>query len=69
MFLGCFASWQERTLKEHTSAGATAISCSRIGKQGGREIARVKTGLAFFDYAKTRIAKMPERFRAALAPA
>ncbi len=36
-------------------------------KQSGREIARVKTGLAFFDYAKNRIAKMPERFRAALA--
>lgn len=36
-------------------------------KQSGREIARVKTGLAFFDYAKNRIAKMPERFRAAMA--
>ena len=32
----------------------------------GREIARVKTGLAFFDYAKNRIAKMPERFRRAM---
>jgi len=32
-------------------------------KAGGREIARVKTGLAFFDYAKNRIAKMPDRFR------
>jgi len=37
-------------------------------KQSGREIARVKTGLAFFDYAKKRIAKMPDRFRAVLAP-
>ena len=36
-------------------------------KQSGREIARVKTGLAFFDYAKKRIAKMPARFRSALA--
>jgi hypothetical protein len=38
-------------------------------KRSGREIARVKTGLAFFDYAKKRIAKMPERFKAELAPA
>ena len=35
-------------------------------KKSGREIARVKTGLAFFDYSRNRIAKMPERFRAAL---
>lgn len=35
-------------------------------KQSGREIARVKTGLAFFDYAKKKIAKMPERFRSAM---
>jgi acyl-CoA thioester hydrolase len=37
-------------------------------KLSGREIAHAKTGLAFFDYAKKKIAKMPERFRAALAP-
>ena len=35
-------------------------------KASGREVAHVKTGLAFFDYAKNRIAKMPERFRAAV---
>ncbi len=33
----------------------------------GREIARVKTGLLFFDYAKQRVAHVPEKFRAALA--
>ena len=38
-------------------------------KQSGREIARVKTGLAFFDYAKNRIAKMPDRFRSAMGGA
>jgi 4-hydroxybenzoyl-CoA thioesterase len=38
-------------------------------EQSGREIARVKTGLAFFDYAKKKIAKMPERFRAVMADA
>lgn len=32
-------------------------------KASGREIAQVKTGLAFFDYSKSKIAKMPERFR------
>ena len=38
-------------------------------KASGREVARVKTGLAFFDYEKNRIAKMPDRFRAAVIPA
>lgn len=38
-------------------------------KQSGREIARVKTGLAFFDYAKKKIAKTPERFRSAMETA
>jgi acyl-CoA thioester hydrolase len=28
----------------------------------GHEIARVKTGMAFFDYEKNRIARMPEPF-------
>ena len=36
-------------------------------KAGGREVARVKTGLAFFDYAANRVARMPEKFRAAMA--
>lgn len=33
----------------------------------GREIARAKTGLAFFDYAANRIARMPAEFKARLA--
>ncbi len=30
--------------------------------QAGREVARARTGMAFFDYAKKRIARMPEAF-------
>ncbi|HOW97373.1 MAG TPA: thioesterase family protein [Kiritimatiellia bacterium] len=33
----------------------------------GREIARAKTALAFFDYAAHRIARMPAEFKARLA--
>ncbi|HZZ85158.1 MAG TPA: thioesterase family protein [Anaeromyxobacteraceae bacterium] len=36
---------------------------------GGGEIARVKTGLVFFDYAARRIVRMPEAFRQVVAPA
>ncbi|NIN00485.1 MAG: thioesterase [candidate division Zixibacteria bacterium] len=36
-------------------------------KERGKEIARAKTGVAFFDYEKKRIVKIPERFRAAFA--
>ena len=34
---------------------------------GGAEIARVKTGLVWFDYATKRVARMPEPFARALA--
>jgi 4-hydroxybenzoyl-CoA thioesterase len=34
----------------------------------GEEIARVKTGVVFFDYRARRIVAMPPRFRAAVAP-
>lgn len=34
----------------------------------GAEVARVKTGLAFFDYAANRVARTPDAFRAAFAP-
>lgn len=36
-------------------------------KSDGREIARVKTGIVFFDYAAKKIARMPDAFRAALS--
>jgi len=32
----------------------------------GEEIARVKTGIVFFDYRARRVVAMPERFRAAV---
>jgi 4-hydroxybenzoyl-CoA thioesterase len=34
----------------------------------GEEIARVKTGIVFFDYAARRVVSMPARFREALGP-
>jgi len=37
-------------------------------RAAGREVARVKTSMAFFDYAAGRPARMPEKFRAALFP-
>lgn len=38
----------------------------RIANQGtGQEVARVKTGIVFFDYAANKVAKMPEKFRTA----
>ena len=39
--------------------------CYRVQRVGdGKEIARARTGLAFFDYARQRPARMPESFRA-----
>jgi 4-hydroxybenzoyl-CoA thioesterase len=35
----------------------------------GEEIARVKTGIVFFDYRARKIVTMPPRFRAAVVPA
>jgi acyl-CoA thioesterase FadM len=35
----------------------------------GREVARVRTGLRFFDYAARKIVHMPESFRAVLGAA
>jgi 4-hydroxybenzoyl-CoA thioesterase len=32
------------------------------GKSSGREVARVKTGIVFFDYTRRKIVPMPERF-------
>lgn len=38
-------------------------------KEDGAEIARVKTGLAFFDYAAGRVSRTPDAFRTALSRA
>lgn len=32
-------------------------------KETGKEVARVKTGIAFFDYQKRKISEMPEEFK------
>jgi len=39
-----------------------------VNKDSGKEVARVKTGIAFFDYARHRPTGMPEAFRSAVAP-
>jgi len=36
-------------------------------KETGKEIARAKTGIVFFDYEKKRMVRVPERFRAIMA--
>jgi acyl-CoA thioester hydrolase len=48
--------------------GDTALSGCDIlyrvtRKQDGQEVARAKTGIAFFDYARRKVVPMPERFR------
>ena len=35
-------------------------------RDSGKEVARVKTGIAFFDYARRRPSAMPEEFRSAV---
>ena len=37
-------------------------------KDSGKEVARVKTGIAFFDYARRRPTPVPEAFRSAVGP-
>ena len=34
-----------------------------VHKASGKEVARVKTGIAFFDYAKRKLTPMPPEFR------
>ncbi len=36
-------------------------------KQGAAEVARIKTGMAFFDYEAGRVARTPEEFRKAFS--
>ena len=38
-----------------------------VNKVSGKEVARVKTGIAFFDYARHKPTGMPEAFRGVLA--
>ena len=50
----------------------TVTECGKYGcdftyrlsnKETGKEIARAKTGIVFFDYEKRKVIKMPEKFR------
>jgi len=36
-------------------------------KETGKEIARAKTGIAFFDYERKRVVRVPEKFKAIIA--
>jgi acyl-CoA thioester hydrolase len=38
------------------------------GVDAGKEAARGKTGIVFFDYEKRKVVPMPTRFREAMAP-
>jgi acyl-CoA thioester hydrolase len=38
-------------------------------KETGKEIARAKTGIVFFDYRKRKIVHVPQKFRMLFAPA
>jgi acyl-CoA thioester hydrolase len=50
--------------------GVELVGCDflyRITRKGSaKEVARVKTGIAFFDYSTRRLAEVPGRFREAL---
>lgn len=37
-------------------------------KETGREIARAKTGIVFFDYKERKVASVPEKFKAIFLP-
>ena len=37
-------------------------------KESGKEIARVKTGIVFFDYKKKKLLKVPEEFKNMVVP-
>lgn len=39
-----------------------------VQKDSGKEVARAKTGMAFFDYGKRRVVAAPEKFRTVFAP-
>ena len=57
---------------EVTSAEPTRVGCDlyyRItNKATGRELARAKTGIVFFDYEANQMKDMPEEFRRIIPP-
>ena len=47
---------------EVTGVGADIVYAV-TNKKTGKEVARVKTGIAFFDYARKKVVEVPDRFR------
>lgn len=52
-------------------ADVQAVTCDFLyrmtNKGSGKEVARVKTGITFFDYARRRVVPVPEEFRHRMA--
>lgn len=57
----------EADVADPSTAGCDFV-CRITKAATGAEVARAKTGLAFFDYPAGRVVRMPERFRAAMMP-
>jgi acyl-CoA thioester hydrolase len=60
------------TLRIEIGAQAfSACGCDLVyritSKETGKEVARAKTGQLFFDYAKRRVVRVPQKFMTALA--
>jgi acyl-CoA thioester hydrolase len=52
---------------EFSKYGCDLVWCMNE-RSSTREVARGKTGIVFFDYAARRVAEVPQKFRARLAP-
>jgi acyl-CoA thioester hydrolase len=52
---------------EFSKYGCDLVWCMNE-RSSMREVARGKTGIVFFDYAARRVAEVPQKFRARLAP-
>ena len=52
---------------DFASKGLDLVWCM-TEKESGREVARGKTGIVFFDYTTRKVVEIPERFRLQLAP-
>ena len=51
---------------EFNNYGCDLLWCMNE-KSSGREVARGKTGIVFFDYAARKVTLVPEKFRACFA--
>ncbi len=61
------AFYGDTLVAEVTVGDMTATGCDLLyrltHKETGKEIARVKTGIAFFDYGIRKVTEVPEKFR------